>query len=139
MTPRAFALMIRDAFGWKERVRTLVGKSEAEYATRDIPGLSAEERPILAYFLISGIYSREADAGRETALSRAEAAVALSRILGLSRDPFKRGVLRSIESGALASPLGDESADSPAGPESLSCPERGRDGLVRFLPRSRTG
>jgi stage II sporulation protein D len=131
LTPRILALMIRDAFGWTERVRTLVGKSEAEYATRELPGLSAEERPILAYFLISGIYSREAEAARETALSRAEAAVVLSRILGMSRDPFKRGVLRSIESGAVAVSLGDENKTVPLAPNPYLV--RSVDGTALFV------
>jgi len=101
LTPEAYARLIRDAFGWGERIQTLVGKSEAEHATRDIPGLSAEDRPLLAYFLISGIFSKSAASGTGTEIGRAEAAVALSRVLGLSRDLFHRGHLKALENGAL--------------------------------------
>ena len=101
LTPVAYARLIRDAFGWGERIQTLVGKSEAEYATKDVPGLSAEDRPLLAYFLISGIFSRSAASQGGAEIERAEAAVALSRVLGLSRDLFHRGHLKALENGAL--------------------------------------
>ncbi len=102
LTPKAFALMIRNAFGWKERIQSLVGKSEAEHVTKDFPDLTAEERSVMAYVLISGILSRETALGSGGGISRAEAAVALSRVLGLSRDPFRRGILRSVDSGMVS-------------------------------------
>jgi len=131
VTPKAFALAVRDAFGWKERILTLVGKSEAEYATRDIPGLTEEERPALAYFLISGIYSRETGSGAEADLSRAQAAVAVSRILGLSRDPFHRGVLRSLESDVLLVSSDDGPESVPLGPDPYLV--RNMDGAALFV------
>ena len=116
LTPKAFALMVRDAFGWKERIQTLVGKSEAEHATEDFPGLTAEERPALAYFLISGIFIRgDIALDGEAPILRAEAAVALSRILGLSRDPFQRGILRSVESGTLLVSMDEGPKSIPLG------------------------
>lgn len=116
VTPKAFALAVRDAFGWKERIQTLVGKSEADHATKGWPGLADEERPSAAYFIVSEIFSRELANRGEVPMTRAEAAAALFRILGLSRDLFQRGILRSVESGLLLVSTDDGPRSVPLGP-----------------------
>jgi stage II sporulation protein D len=116
LTPTAFARAVVETFGWRDRLRTLVGKSEAEYVTREIPGLKADDRPLLAYFLISGIYAPSALIDPEKILSRGEAAVALSRVLGLSRDVFHRANLRAIEKNAIVVTEDEETKSIEIGP-----------------------
>jgi len=101
MTPTAFARAVVETFTWRDRLQTLVGKSEAEHVTREIPGLKPDDRPLLAYFLIAGIYAPSALLDPEKILSRGEAALALSRVLGLSRDVFHKANLKAIEKNAI--------------------------------------
>jgi len=101
MTPAAFARAVVEAFTWRDRLQTLVGKGEAEHVTREIPGLKPEDQPLLAYFLISGIYAPSGLLDPEKALSRGEAAVALSRVLSLSRDVFHQANLKAIEKNSI--------------------------------------
>jgi len=131
MTPTAFAGLIRDAFGWGDRIQTLVGKSEAEYATREITGLTPEDKPLLAYFLISGIYSRTTALRTGTEISRAEAAVALSRILGLDNDAFHRANLRSIGNNSLIVAEDDQVKMIPLGDDPYLL--RTLDGVETFV------
>jgi len=131
MTPTAFAALVRDVFGWRDRIQTLVGKSEAEYATREITGLTAEDKPLLAYFLISGIYARSTALRIGTQISRAEAIVALSRILGQAEDSFHRANLRSIENNALVIAENDKMKTIPLGADPYLL--RRTDGVEAFV------
>lgn len=101
VTAAAFAALIRDAFGWRDRIRTMVGQSEAEYATREIMDLRPENKPLLAHFLISGIYTRATAVRSGSEITRIEAALALSRILSREHDIFRTGRFRSIENHSL--------------------------------------
>jgi len=108
LTFSAFARMILEIFGWQDRIQTLVGKSEIEYVTKDFPGLKTEDRSLFAYFLISGVFSPSAGLQTDSVLTRAEAAVALVNILGLSRDVFHRSNLKAIENNVLLVSEDDE-------------------------------
>jgi stage II sporulation protein D len=116
MTPKAFARAVVETFGWRDRLLTLVGKGESEHVTRDIPGLKAEDRPLLAYFLISGIYAPSSLAEPEKALSRGDAVVALSRILGLSRDLSHKANLKSVQGDSIVVTEDGESKTIAIGP-----------------------
>jgi len=100
-TPSAFGRWIVDAFGWSERIETLVGKSESEHATENPAGLKAGERSLLADFLISSVYPSMTSSALHEVLTRAEAAAALSGVIGLYRDPFRQANLISIEKNVL--------------------------------------
>lgn len=131
LTPPAFARLIRDAFGWEERVRTLVGKSESAHATAGLPGLAPEDRPLMAYFLISGIFPRQTASRAESPVERGEAAASLARVLGLSRDPFHRGVLKGIENGFLLVSVDDETRSVPVAADPYLL--RRMEGTVSFV------
>ncbi|MHB8054734.1 MAG: SpoIID/LytB domain-containing protein [Candidatus Aminicenantales bacterium] len=131
MTPTAFAGLIRDAFGWRDRIQTLVGKSEAEHATLEIADLTPEEKPLLAYFLISGIYSRPTALRTGTEISRTDAAVALSRVLGLVSDSLHRAKIRSIENNSLVVIEDDKVKMIPLGADPYLL--RSTDGVETFV------
>jgi len=131
MTPAAFAGLVRDVFGWRDRIQTLVGKSEAEHATREIADLNPEDKPLLAYFLISGIYARSTALKGGAEITRAEAAVALSKLLGREDDLFQRGNLRSIENDSLVVTDGEKTKTIPLGPDPYLL--RKTDGIETFV------
>ena len=93
----AFARLVVDGFQWQERVQNLIGRNEAERATKDIVSLGAEDRSALAYFLISGLYPAAAETGnRNRFLTRAEAAHYLAKVLSTYRDFFRQGYIRTL-------------------------------------------
>jgi stage II sporulation protein D len=100
-TPSAFGRWIVDAFGWSERTETFIGESESEHANENPAGFEAEERSPLADFPISGAYPPMTSAALHEVLTRAEAAAALSCVIGLYRDPFHQANLNSVEKNVL--------------------------------------
>ena len=101
VTASAFGRWIVDAFDRSERNITLAGMSESEYATENPAGFEAEERSLRAYFLISGVDPPMTSAAPPEALTRAEAAAALSLVIDFYGTPFRRAILNRVEKNAL--------------------------------------
>ncbi|MGB8951497.1 MAG: SpoIID/LytB domain-containing protein [Candidatus Aminicenantales bacterium] len=93
-----FARLIVDAFQWQERVRNLVGKSEADYFFKEFPRLTEEEKNYLAYFVVAGIYPNSPLEliDREKSLTRVEVALFLDKIISTYRYFFHNGVVRGF-------------------------------------------
>jgi stage II sporulation protein D len=95
--------ILADAFAWDERVRTLVGKSEADYVTGDWPELRPQDRPLAAFLLTSGIIPANGGRDDRTApLSRSRAALMIGRALALSRDLYHQGNFKGLSKAAIA-------------------------------------
>jgi stage II sporulation protein D len=129
-TPSAFSRWIEDAFGWSERVETLVGRSDFQYASEDLGGLLAEMRSLPAYFRFSGVYPPMTSAAPGGVLTRAETAVALFGVIDFYGTPFRQANLKSLENNALlvAGEGGIRSLDLGPNPYLL----RSVDGSVSF-------
>jgi stage II sporulation protein D len=139
LTLLGFARMVTETFGWEDRVRMLVGKSEAEHVTRDWLGLAAEDRPLAAYFLTSGVFPSALvpTEERSPVLTRAEAAVCLARLIDLSRDPFRQGNVKGILKTGLLVGEDDRTVSLEIAPEAYLL--RSMEGSAAFAPSLEVG
>jgi len=88
--------MLVRAFGWQEKVRRLVLPSEADFVVKDMPPIDPKDRKALAYCLQSGIFPDRLRTGNpRRPVSRAELAMALSRIIRAHKNFFQTGIFRS--------------------------------------------
>jgi stage II sporulation protein D len=93
-----YAHLLTDAFQWQDRVQNLLLKSEAEHILKDSSALNAEEKNDLAYLVKSGIFPSTPDFGSwERALSNAEAAYYLYKIISTYKDFYHRGNFKSSD------------------------------------------
>jgi stage II sporulation protein D len=97
------ARLLVSAFGWQGHVENLLLPSEVNFSLKDVAGVLARDRNNLAYCLQMGIFPFLAagpqSAGR--AVTRAEAAFALSRVLSGYGDPYHKGVFRGAAAGTI--------------------------------------
>jgi len=94
VTVPAWGRLLAEAFGWDDRIRTLIGTEEASRTTADWPDLRPADRPLVAFLLTSGIIGPDLAALGKTPLTRARVAAALDRAVGFSQDPYRRGTFR---------------------------------------------
>jgi stage II sporulation protein D len=92
----SFAHILVQAFGWDERVSRLVLPTEVDFLLKGLPQVQGKDRGPLAYCLQAGIFPESVKTGDPLRpVSRAEAAVALRRILSAEKDFFLSGTFRS--------------------------------------------
>ncbi|MDD8027253.1 MAG: SpoIID/LytB domain-containing protein [Acidobacteriota bacterium] len=98
----ALAVQLVEAFEWNDRVQNLVVPGEADRALRELPNLTERERAVLSYFLSVGLWpASDRLADRDRAVSRAEAAYAVHKVLATYRDFYRQGTVRDMNGGAL--------------------------------------
>jgi stage II sporulation protein D len=91
------AVLIVDAFQWKDRVDNLMLKSEVDFVLRDLPPVRSEVRDSLAFLLHSGVFSSSPRLADEAGIvTRGELAFALYKALRSYHDPRRKGVFRSL-------------------------------------------
>ncbi len=96
------ARILVGAFGWQERVDRLLLATEADFALKGMPPVEPRDRRPLAYCLQSGIFPELLTTGNpRRPVSRAELAIALSRILRAHKDFFDSGTFRSAGKGTI--------------------------------------
>jgi len=90
-------------FGWRGHVENLLLQSEVNFSLKDITDVQTRDRKNLAYCLQMGIFpfltAGPQSAGR--AVTRAEAAFALSRILAGYGTPYHEGRFRRSKAGMI--------------------------------------
>ena len=93
-----YAGLLTDAFQWQERVQNLLLKNEADHILKDSSVLNPEEKNDLAYLVKSGIFPSTPDFGSwERALTHAEAAYYLYKIISTYKDFYHRGTFKSSD------------------------------------------
>ncbi len=93
-----YAHLLTDAYQWQERVQNLLLKNEADHILKDSSVLNPEEKNDLAYLVKSGIFPSTPDFGSwERALSNAEAAYYLYRIISTYKDFYHQGNFKSSD------------------------------------------
>ena len=90
-------------FGWRGHVENLLLPSEVDFSLKDLAGVQVRDRNNLAYCLQMGIFPFLAaglqSAGR--AVTRAEVAFALSRVLSGYGSPYHEGIFRGSKAGTI--------------------------------------
>ncbi len=92
------ARLLVTAFGWEERVSRLVLPSEVQFISKGWPQTDVKSRNALAYCLQAGllpIFDRTDAAAPTHRVSKAEAAVSLSKLAVSQQDFFESGTLSS--------------------------------------------
>lgn len=90
------AKLLAGAFGWQERIDRLLLPSEVDFLMKDFPQVQGKERGPMAYCLQAEIFPAGLKAGDpRRPVSRAEVAIALSRIVASRKDFFQTGTFRS--------------------------------------------
>ena len=91
------------AFDWRGHVDNLLLASEADFLLKDLPAVPPKDRKALAYCIQLGAFPflSGTDRGAGRAVTRAELAFALSRILSGRGTPIAEGSLRSAAGGGL--------------------------------------
>jgi len=113
----AFARLIVDGFQWQDRIKNLMGKSEADHAVKDLGDFGADDKNAVAYFLISGLYSPVPEIGdRNRLLTRAEAAYYLAKVVSTYKDFYKQGYVRTVEKNSIEVVEDDERKQFEFGP-----------------------
>jgi stage II sporulation protein D len=99
----ALAAALVAAFDWNDRVDNLVVPGEADRELQDAPSLAPRERAVLTYFLATGLASSaRVWTDRERAVSRAEAAYAIHRVLATYKDFFRQGSVHEIQGASVS-------------------------------------
>lgn len=102
LTAAAFAGMVVDAFQWRERVKTLMLKREADGLMGPATALSPENREAAAFLALSGFFPPGLDPADEThVLTKAETALVLFKILTSEKPLIEGGVFRGMDKGRL--------------------------------------
>jgi stage II sporulation protein D len=86
------------AFGWEDRVAHLLTESEKDFVFSGENGWPENSRPLVAYFIQSGIFPSSESVGlHDRILTRGEAAFILAKMLNSYRDFRDVGVFQGIE------------------------------------------
>jgi stage II sporulation protein D len=94
--------LLVDAFGWQDRIRQLLLPGEVDFLLKDLPQVQGKARGPMAYCFQSGLIPASVRTGDPTRpVSRAELAVALTRIVKDHKDFFKTGKFRSAKKGTV--------------------------------------
>jgi len=129
----AFARLVIEGFQWQERTQNLVGRSEADHATKDFSALGPEEKSALAYFIISGIYPASPEVGeRSRLLTRAEAAYYLAKVISTYRDFYHQGYVKDLVKNTLEVVEDEEKKQFDLSPDLLLL--RNLEEVVSFVP-----
>lgn len=90
------------AFGWQERADELLLPGEVDFILKDLPHIESDDRRALAYCIQSSLFPASVKSGNPLrTVSRAELAVALSRIVRDSRDIFHSGTFRTAAKSSI--------------------------------------
>jgi stage II sporulation protein D len=96
------ARLLVETFGWQERIEQLLLPGEVDFILKDIPQIQGRDRGPMAYCMQSGLvpaYVRSGDPLR--AVSRAELAMSLARIVKDQKDFFQSGKFRAAGKGTI--------------------------------------
>jgi stage II sporulation protein D len=99
----ALAGLLVAAFDWRGHVENLLLPSEVSFTLRDLPGIRPQDRKNLAYCVQMGLFPflPAGPQGGGRTPTRAEVALALSRVLSGRADPYREGTFRSASAGSL--------------------------------------
>lgn len=90
------ARILIQAFGWEERVSKLMLPTEVDFLLKGLPQVQGKDRGPLAYCLQAEVFPASVKTGDPLrAVSRAELAVALRKILSAEQNFFQTGIFRS--------------------------------------------
>jgi stage II sporulation protein D len=97
------ARLLVAAFGWQTHIDNLLLTSEVNYALKDMPGIQGGDRRAVAYCLQMGVLPFLAAGQNKTKrpLTRAEAALALTRVLAGYKSAFHEGTFRKSQPGVI--------------------------------------
>lgn len=102
LTAAAFAGMVVDAFQWRDRVKNLMLKKEADRLMGSPARLRPEDRDAAAYLALSGYIPPGLDPADEThVLNRAEAVLILFKIVTAEKPLLQSAVFRRLDKGRL--------------------------------------
>lgn len=96
------ARLLVEAFAWQERVEQLLLPGEVDFILRDVPQVQGKDRRPLAYCFQSGLFPASVRSGNPLrAVSRAELAMALARVVKDQKDFFQSGTFRAAGKGTI--------------------------------------
>jgi hypothetical protein len=96
------ARLLVEAFGWQERIEQLLLPGEVDFILKDVPQVQGRDRGPMAYCFQSGLVPASVRSGDPLrAVSRAELAMALARIVKDQKDFFKTGTFREAGKGTI--------------------------------------
>jgi len=98
----SFARILVEAFAWKDRIEQLLLPGEVDFILKDVPQVQGKDRRALAYCFQSGLFPPSLRTGDPLrAVSRAELAMALARIVKDHKDFFQTGTFRAAGKGTI--------------------------------------
>jgi stage II sporulation protein D len=98
----SLARLLVEAFGWTDRIEELLLPGEVDFILKDVPQVQGRDRRAVAYCFQSGLFPASVRSGDpQRAVSRAELAVALARVVKDSKDFFKTGTFRAAGKGTI--------------------------------------
>jgi stage II sporulation protein D len=98
----SLARLLIEAFGWQERIERLLLPGEVDFILKDVPQVQGKDRRPLAYSFQSGLFPASVRSGDPfRAVSRAELAMALARIVKDQKDFFQSGTFRAAGKGTI--------------------------------------
>ena len=96
------ARLLVEAFGWQERTEQLLLPGEVDFLLKDVPQVQGRDRGPMAYCMQSGLIPISVRTGNPLrAVSRAELAMALARIVKDQKDFFQSGTFRAAGKGTI--------------------------------------
>jgi len=96
------ARLLVEAFGWQERIEQLLLPGEVDFILKDVPQVQGRDRGPMAYCFQSGLVPASVRSGDPLrAVSRAELAMALARIVKDQKDFFQSGAFRAAGKGTI--------------------------------------
>ncbi len=96
------ARLLVEAFGWQERTEQLLLPGEVDFILKDVPQVQGRDRRPMAYCMQSGLIPLSVRTGNPLrAVSRAELAMALARIVKDQKDFFQSGTFRAAGKGTI--------------------------------------
>lgn len=98
----SLARLLVEAFGWKDRIEQLLLPGEVDFILKDVPQVQGKDRRPLAYCFQSGLFPSSVRTGDPLrAVSRAELAMALARVVKDHKDFFQTGAFRAAGKGTI--------------------------------------
>lgn len=98
----SLARLLVEAFGWQKRVEELLLPGEVDFLLKDLPQVQGRDRGPMAYCFQSGLFPVSVRSGEPLrAVSRAELAMALARVVRDYKDFFKTGTFRAAGKGTI--------------------------------------
>ncbi len=98
----SLARLLVEAFGWQKRIEELLLPGEVDFLLKDLPQVQGRDRGPMAYCFQSGLFPVSVRSGEPLrAVSRAELAMALARVVRDYKDFFKTGTFRSAGKGTI--------------------------------------